>query len=120
MAYLKKDATDDFQKAVLALELRADDCWKQMRLLKRPRNLATWALLTQMALELETQQQNSGADSFQLRNMMTSLDLCTSGFVFIAQHGRPASKLVRNYSWSGSLIDDARAAFETSAYYQHF
>ena len=70
MAFLKKDVMDDFQKAVLAVELQADDCWKQMRLLKCPRNLATWALLTSMALKLELLQQEYGPDSVPLRKRL--------------------------------------------------
>ena len=120
MAFLKKDASDDFQKAVLAVELQADDCWKQMRLLKRPRNLAMWALLTSMALKLELLQQEYGADSVPLRNMTTLWELCTCGFVFIAKHSRPESKLVRKYSWNGMLITDATHDLEISREYTSF
>ena len=120
MAFLKKDASDDFQKAVLAVELQADDCWKQMRLLKRPRNLAMWALLTSMALKLELLQQEYGPDSVPLRNMTTLWELCTCGFVFIADHSKPESKLVRNYSWNGMLITDAAHDLEISREYTSF
>lgn len=120
MAFLKKDAMDDFQKAVLAVELQADDCWKQMRLLKCPRNLATWALLTSMALKLELLQQEYGPDSVPLRNMTTLWELCTCGFVFIAEHGKPESKLVRKYSWNGMLITDAAHDLEISREYTSF
>jgi hypothetical protein len=120
MAFLKKDAMDDFQKAVLAVELQADDCWKQMRLLKCPRNLATWALLTSMALKLELLQQEYGPDSVPLRNMTTLWELCTCGFVFIAEHGKPESKLVRKYSWNGMLITDAAHDLEISREYTGF
>jgi hypothetical protein len=91
-----------------------------MSLLSRPRNVAMWALLTRMALELERLQQMYGSDSFELRNMMTFWELCSCGFVFIAEYGRPPSRLIQNYTWNGILIDDATSALELSREYTQF
>ncbi|MGP8172955.1 MAG: hypothetical protein ACLP7O_00240 [Terracidiphilus sp.] len=120
MAYLKSQATQEFRDAVLAVERRSDDCWTLMRLLKQPRNLATWALLTRMALELEMLQQNYGVDSLIHRDQMTLWDLCTCGFSFIASHGRPASKLIHTYTWNRTLAADATSAMQISREYTNF
>ena len=120
MTYLKSEATEEFRNAVLAVERRSDDCWKQMRLLKQPRNVATWALLTSLALELELVQQERGADSLAHRNAATVWDLCTCGFVFIATRGRAESKLIRKYSLNGMLKLDARSDLQMCREYTNF
>ncbi len=120
MAYLKSQATQEFKDAILAVERRSDDCWRLMRLLKQPRNLATWGLLTRMALEIEMLQQNYGADSFIQRNQMTLWDLCTCGFSLIASHGKPASKLIHTYTWNRTLEEDATFAMQVSRKYTSF
>lgn len=120
MPYLKSQATQEFKDAVVAVERRSDECWRLMRLLKQPRNLATWALLTRMALELEMLQQNYGADSFILRNQMSLWDLCTCGFSFIASYGKPASKLIHSYTWNRTLEEDATFAMQISRKYTSF
>ena len=50
MRFLLKNAPQDSRDKIKAIEDRADDCYKLLRLLNRPRNHATWALLTRMAL----------------------------------------------------------------------
>lgn len=91
-----------------------------MRLLRQPRNLATWALLTRMALELELVQQSKGADSPAHRDAFTFWDLCTCGFEFIATHGRPDSKLIRTYTWNQTLDADATCDLQICKQYTHF
>jgi len=120
MACLKSEATQEFREAVLGVENRSDECWRQMRLLKQPRNLAVWALLTRMALELELLQQNFGADSLVLRDQMTIWDLCTCGFAFIACHGRPESKLVHAYTWNRTLAVDTSFDVQICREYTNF
>jgi hypothetical protein len=120
MAYLKSEATEEFKNAVLSVERRSDDCWKQMRLLKQPRNVATWALLTSIALELELVQQDYGADSLAHRNAATVWDLCTCGFVFIATQGKAESKFIRKYSLNGMLKSDAQSDLLICREYTNF
>lgn len=50
MPFRKSEALIDLCKAVQAVENRADECYKLLRLLKRPANEARWALLPAMAL----------------------------------------------------------------------
>ncbi|MGO8758405.1 MAG: hypothetical protein ACLQG3_09800 [Terracidiphilus sp.] len=120
MAFLKSQATEELREAVAAVEGRADDCWKEMRLLMQPRNLATWALLTRMAIDLELVQQNAGADSQRLRDAFTFWDVCTIGFVFIAARGKPESKLVRTYTWTKMLGADSASDWRLCQEYTHF
>jgi hypothetical protein len=120
MPYLKREASDSVKGSVQAVENRADDCYKLLRLLKRPANEANWALLTGMALQLETWQQRYGADSRQHKVRMVSLDKNPVGFKFIAKHGKPASRLVQKYSWSSLLEQDVKHALSVTEQYTSF
>jgi hypothetical protein len=93
MPFLKREASDELGASVQAVENRADVCYELLRLLKRPANEASWALLTAMALQLETWQQRYGADSGRHKVRMVSLDRNAVGFKFIAEHGNAASRL---------------------------
>src|ERR1035441_6221271 len=105
MSYLFSECTPELRQAVQAVEDRADDCYRLLRLLGRPRNLATWALLTAMAHELELFQQRYGANSPRHRIALINNDRYVCGFHFIAKYGKPASKLT-NFTYSGSLVAD--------------
>lgn len=120
MPFLLKDAPPELQKAVAEVEKRADGCYELLRLLKRPANEARWALLTAMALQLETWQQQFGARSRNLKIRIMNLDRCTSGFKFISEHGKPVSRLVQKYTWHGSLVQDASHALQVTEQYSHF
>lgn len=106
--------------AVQDIENRADGCYQLLRLLKRPANVARWALLTAMALQLETWQQKYGANTPRHKIRVVSLDRCTCGFKFISEHGKPESRLAENYTWNGSLIEDATYALDVTEQYTHF
>jgi hypothetical protein len=119
MPFLKKNAPQDLKDTMLAVEKRADECYQILRLLKRPANEARWALLTAMALVLETSQQQYGANTSKHDIAMVKLDRCTCGFKFITEHGRTASRLVKNYTWHGSLVEDANHALHVTEQYGH-
>src|SRR5882672_2851752 len=110
MPYLKSDASLELKNGVQAVEDRADKCYELLRLLKRPANVARWALLTAMAHQLEELQQRFGAYSSNHRIRMVILDRNTCGFKFISEHGKPVSRLVKRYTWHGLLIIDAKHA----------
>jgi hypothetical protein len=120
MPYLQNECTPEYSQAIQAVEDRADGCYQLLRLLKQPRNVATWSLLTAMALELETFQQRFGANSFRHRAALINLERYICGFHFIAVHGKPESKLVRTYTFHGSLKVDAIFALNISRYYTDF
>ena len=120
MPSLKEDASVELKAAVQAVEDRADKCHELLGLLKRPANEARWTLLTAMALQLEELQQQFGSGSQLQRVGLINLDRCTCGFKFISEHGKPSSRLVRRYSWHGSLILEARHALEVTTQYTHF
>jgi hypothetical protein len=120
MSHLFSECTPEQRQAIQAVEDRADDCYRLLRLLKQPRNLATWALLTAMALELESFQQRFGANSFRHRVALINLERYICGFHFIAVHGKPESKLVHSYTYHGSLKVDAAFALNVSRYYTNF
>lgn len=120
MPFLKSEARDSLKNSVQTIENRADECYKLLRLLKRPANEASWALLTAMALQLEIYLQRFGADSGKHKVRIVSLDRNTSGFKFIAEHSRPASRLVQKYSWPPSLEQDANHALFVTEQYSSF
>ena len=118
--YLKNEATTEIRDAVQAVEDRSDECYRLLRLLNRPRNLAMWSLLTAMASELETFQQKFGANSTRHRIALINLERYICGFHFIALHGRPESNLVTSYTYNGSLVADAMHAHNVSREYTNF
>jgi hypothetical protein len=120
MSLFKKDAPQDLKDTILGIEQRADECYQLLRLLKRPANEARWALLTAMALVLENSQQKFGANTSKHDIAMVKLDRCTCGFKFISEHGRIASRLVKNFTWHGPLVEDANHALQVIEQYTHF
>jgi hypothetical protein len=118
--FLYSEATKEFREKVQAIEDRADECYKLLRLLYRPKNVARWGLLTAMSLQLETMQQKYGRNSPPHLIRMMTLDRCTCGFKFISEHGKPESKLAEKYIWNGSMIEDANHALRISEHYTHF
>ena len=120
MPFLLSNASDKLKASVQAIEDRADECYLLLRLLKRPANEARWALLTSMALQLETIQEQSGANSPRHKIRMVTLDRCTCGFKFIAEHGTPPSRLAGKFTWHGSLVEDANYALHVTDVYTHF
>jgi hypothetical protein len=120
MPFRKSEASIELLNAVQAVEDRADGCYQLLRLLRRPANEARWALLTAMALNLEITLQKYGRNGSLHRISVINLDHCTSGFGFINEHGRPASRLVQKYTWNGSLITDANHALMVTNQYMHF
>jgi hypothetical protein len=120
MPFLFSEASTEFRDKVQTVEVRADHCYELLQLLKRPRNLATWALLTRMALGLERTLQKYGANTARHRMAMINLDLCTCGFKFIAVHGKPESRLAEKYTWHGSIVQDADDALDVCIKYNHF
>jgi hypothetical protein len=119
MPFFLRDATPEQVKAVQAVEDRADNCYRLLRLLGRPRNLAMWALLTAMAHEIEVFQQKYGANSTRHRIALINNDRYVCGFHFIAKYGKPESKLT-NFTYSGSLVTDAVFAHNISRQYTNF
>jgi hypothetical protein len=120
MPYLLSECTPELRQAIQDVEDRADGCYQLLRLLKQPRNLATWALLTAMALELEMFLQRFGANSFRHRVALINLERYICGFHFIAVYGKPDSRLVHSYTYHGSLKVDATFALNVSRYYTSF
>lgn len=120
MPYLESECTPELRQAIQAVEDRGDGCHQLLRLLKQPRNLATWALLTAMALELETFLERFGANSFRHRVALINLERYICGFHFIVVHGKPESKLVHSYTYHGMLKVDATFALNVSRYYTSF
>lgn len=98
MPFRKSEASIELRNAVQAVEDSADECYKLLRLLNRPANEARWALLTAMALNLEITLQKDGCNGQRHRSRVMNLDHCISGFKFINEHGRPASRLVQKYT----------------------
>jgi hypothetical protein len=92
--YLKKESTPEMKAAVLAIEHRADDCYKTLPSLNHPRNIAMWRLLTSMARQLEVIQQKHGPTSRQHTDARINIERHMCGFHFIALHAKLDSRLV--------------------------
>jgi hypothetical protein len=120
MPFSFSEASPELREAVQSVENRADECYRLLRLLKRPANEARWALLTAMALQLEAYQQQYGANSPRHKIRLIGLDRCTVGFKFISEKARSESRLVQKYTWHGSLATDANFSRNLTEQYSHF
>ena len=93
MPELKRNATAAFIHEMRTLEHRADDCYKQLQLLRVPRNQATWALLTTSALKLEHEVSRWGADSAHFQAALLNVGrACPTVAHWIDKHGRKESR----------------------------
>ena len=79
-----------------------------------------WQWFFNNLLEIETAQQEHGAGSPRHKIALIVLDKCTVGFKFIAMYGKPESRLAWNFTWNGSLIEEANFAFWVNKQYTDF
>ena len=119
MPYLKNESTPEMKAAVVAIEQRADDCYKRLRILNQPRNIAMWGLLTSMAKQLEVIQQKHGPTSRQHTDARINIERNMCGFHFIDLHAKPDSRLVP-YTFTSRLADEAALASNVCGLYTHF
>jgi len=118
---LKKNSTPEFVAAVKAVEDRADECYRPLRLLRAPQNQALWALLSGTVGQVEDQIGRWGTESPHFQAAL--LNLSRIGPVvmrWIAKHGKPESRLVKTYRWTDALKGDVKEAIETGLHYSTF
>jgi hypothetical protein len=104
MPFRKSEASVEQGHAVQAVEDRSDECYKLLRLLKRPANEARWALLTAMALSLE-----GGLGSNGTMNRLKVPFHCANGIVMLSQAAVEICKSVRDQSGARSPTLTLRA-----------
>lgn len=118
---LKKNATPEFVAAVKALEDRADECYRPLRLLRAPQNSAIWALLTGTVGQLEDQIARWGSESPHFQAALLNLSrICPVLIRWIATRGKPESTLVKSYRWTEALSVDVNRAVDTGLHYSSF
>jgi hypothetical protein len=104
--YLKSEASDEFNASVQRIENTADLCYQDLTLLDLPKDLASWALLTQIIVRIEQVIEEKGfgtqSHSVALQNLAR---WCSQVLAWVSLHGK--AKFVGKGSLRGSPLLNA-------------
>jgi hypothetical protein len=116
---LKRDLPRDVLDVVQAVENRADECWRDLRILRNPSEVAVWAFLTGGIAVVEREQAARGSNTPHFDAMLANLSRNLAiGVKWALRHGQPAGRLDR--SWTHSLNAAVDQAMPVAAGYSHF
>jgi hypothetical protein len=119
-ATIKKDAAPDLIESVRQIEERSDDCFRTLRLLKIPANVAIWSLLVGGVKLIENEIMARGDNTPHLDAALLNV----SRFVPVAtkwavEHGRPASRLATE-RWTAPVAAAVDEALVMAHHYSSF
>jgi hypothetical protein len=119
--YLKSEAPEDFVKAVQSIEDTADLCRRNLILLTRPWNLACWAIMSRIVLQIEQTVVDRGYGTQAQGAVMYNLARGgAQGVAWIIQHGNSESAPRRDLAYSPELLAAAEQALWTATTYESF
>ncbi|MDO8678661.1 MAG: hypothetical protein Q7R30_08880 [Acidobacteriota bacterium] len=75
MPYLKNEAPPEALETIRQLEAQADECWRPLRILQDPPNVAIWALLTGGIERVEREQAARGSNTPHFDAMLANLSI---------------------------------------------
>ena len=121
MAYLKKDAPDKVVETLDRIEGRADECWRPLRILRVPANLAVWALLTGGIQIVEREQAAlRSSNTFHLTAALQNLGrLLAIAVKWSFRRAQPSAARLPT-DWSHELNAAVDQALEVAEEYSHF
>ena len=118
---LKSKAGDDFIKAVQQIEDRADLCNQGLPLLTYPKNLACWAILSRIILQIE---ETIGQFGYRSQTQHTAtLNLARGGaqaLQWINKSGAAPSANRRDFLMTPGLMQSSTSALWTGVGYDAF
>jgi hypothetical protein len=118
---LKSEATQDVVDAVQAIEDKADLCFQELHLLRRPWNLGCWALLSRIVVQIEQTIEERGYRTQTQAAVMYNLARGGAQAVaWIAEHGNPQSAVRKDFVFSPELFEASGQALWAAASYESF
>lgn len=95
---LKKDMPRDVLDVVQAVEDRADECWRDLRILRNLSEVAVWAFLTGGIAVVEREQAARGSNTPHFDAMLANLSRNLAiGVKWALTHSQPAGRLDRSW-----------------------
>jgi hypothetical protein len=120
MAALKRDTDPQVLDALGRIELRADECWRPLRILDYPVNTGLWALLVGGVAQAERAHAGAGSNTppfdAVILNASRSLPIAMK---WVAAHGRPSTTPVAT-AWTPDLGSAVVEALGTARQYFQF
>jgi hypothetical protein len=121
-ALLKSESSAELVQQLVALEDLADDCFKDLELLRVPRNLASWAALTRLVQLIEPTIEKFGTP-YTREFLATIINAGRSGSLlleWIRKHGSARLAPRSRFRWSVALERTAAQAFDLAHNYEVF
>lgn len=120
-AYLKSESPPQIVAAVQEIENAADLSYKDLALLSFAPDLAGWAVLTGVVVEVERTIATKGFASQAQGNAMINLSRAGAQSIdWIRQHGNPEPTEQGSLNWIPSLAEATRAALSAAHRYEAF
>lgn len=120
MAYLKKDAPPELVEILQHVEARADECWRSLQLLKRPSNVAAWALLGGGIDMVERETAARGTNAPHFDAIVSNLGrLLATALKWAIRHA-PAALQPMDRRWTAQLGAEVDHALSVALAYNHF
>ena len=120
MAYLKKDAPPEFLENLQRVEAQADRCWRALRILERPSNVAAWALLGGGVNMVERETAKRGTNTPHFDAIVSNLGRLLATALKLALAHAPAPSRPLNGRWTAELAAEVDHALSVALAYNHF
>jgi hypothetical protein len=119
--YLKSEASAEFIASVQRIEDTADLSYQNLTLLDRPKNLATWAVLTRTVLRIEETIEEKGfgtqAHSIAMQNLAR---WCSQAIAWVSSHGGAQFVAKGALRWCPTLAEPVDSAIGAAGAYDAF
>ena len=120
MAYLKKDAPPGLVEILQQVEAQADECWRPLQILKRPSNVALWALLGGCIDMVERETAKRGTSTPHFDALVSNLGRLLATALKWAMRHAPAALQPLDRSWTAELGAEVDHALSVALAYNHF
>jgi hypothetical protein len=119
--YLKSEASDEYNASVQRIEDTADLCYQNLTLLDRPKDLASWTVLTRVVFRIEEviQQKGFGTQSHAVA-LQNLARWCSQVLAWVSLHGKAEFVGKGSLKWSQLLAAPVDSALEAAAGYDAF
>jgi hypothetical protein len=119
---LKSESSPELVRELGELEELAEGCYKEMQLLRLPKNLASWAALTRFVQILESSMNRFGTP-YTPQFVATIVNVGRSGSLlleWIQRHGQEKLAPRSRFRWNDTLQQAAASAFDLAHNYETF
>ena len=120
MAHLKKDAPRETKEILQRVEAQADECWRSLRILRRPANVVLWGLLAGGIDLVERETARRGTNTPHFDAMVSNLGRLLSTALKWAMRRAPVSQQPLDRRWTAEFAAEVDHALSVALAYNHF